>query len=156
MEKYILSQMSDKNFSKAVAAIYLQTAYNHKQYPGYLNWFYTVNLPRILTKKGDVIFYLDGLEIVSLATLKKDDEKKICTLLVSEDYQKKGYSKQILEDSFHYLETDKPLITIPTNRLDEFKGIISAYNWKETTRTDEYYSEEVIFNSPKKLKKIKK
>ena len=155
MEKYVLSKMSDKNFSKAVMAIYMQTAYNHSQYPGYLNWFYTVNLPRILAKKGEIIFYLDGLEVVSLATLKKTDEKKICTLLVNEDYQKRGYSKQILEDSFDYLDTDKPLITIPTSRLDEFRGIISAYDWQETFRTNEYYSEEVIFNSPKSLKKIK-
>ncbi len=153
MERYVLSQMSDKNFSKAVLAIYLQTTYNNDQYPEYLKWFYTVNLPRILKGKGDIIFYLDGLEVVSLATLKNTDEKKICTLLVNEDYRKKGYSKQILEDSFEYLQTDTPLITIPTKRLDEFNKIIDAYNWKETSRTDEYYSEEVIFNSPKTIKK---
>ena len=70
MEKYVLSQMSDKNFSKALAAIYMQTAYNHNQYPGYLKWFYTVNLPRIFQGEGDIIFYLDGLEVVSLSTLK--------------------------------------------------------------------------------------
>lgn len=153
MEKYILSQMSDKNFSKAVAAIYMQTAYNHDQYPGYLKWFYTVNLPRIFKGKGDIIFYLDGLEVVSLSTLKNSDEKKICTLLINEDYRKKGYSKQILEDSFKYLGTETPLITIPTKRLDEFSKIIDAYHWKENDRTDEYYSEEVIFNDPKVLKK---
>ena len=153
MEKYILSQMTDKNFSKAVAAIYIQTAYNHDQYPEYLKWFYTVNLPRIFKGKGDIIFYLDGLEIVSLSTLKNTDEKKICTLLVSENKKKKGYSKQILEDSFEYLNTDTPLITIPTKRLDEFNKIIEAYNWKETDRKDEYYSEEVIFNFPKTLRK---
>ena len=153
MERYVLSQMSDKNFSKAVLAIYLQTTYNNDQYPEYLKWFYTVNLPRILKEKGDIIFYLDGLEVVSLATLKNTDEKKICTLLVNEDYRKKGYSKQILEDSFEYLQTDTPLITIPTKRLDEFNKIIDAYNWKETSRTDEYYSEEVIFNSPKTIQK---
>lgn len=153
MEKYVLSQMSDKNFSKAVAAIYMQTAYNHNQYPGYLKWFYTVNLPRILKGEGDIIFYLDGLEVVSLSTLKNTDEKKICTLLVNQDYQKRGYSKQILEDSFEYLGTDKPLITIPANRLEEFNKIIDAYQWKESSRTDQYYSEEVIFNSPKTLKK---
>lgn len=153
MEKYILSQMSDKNFSKAVAAIYMQTAYNHDQYPGYLKWFYTVNLPRIFKGKGDIIFYLDGLEVVSLSTLKNSDEKKICTLLINEDYRKKGYSKQILEDSFEYLGTETPLITIPTKRLDEFSKIIDAYHWKKTDRNDEYYSEEVIFNAPKVLKK---
>ena len=149
MEKYVLSKMSDKNFSKAVLAIYLQTSYNHDQYPEYLKWFYTVNLPRILKEEGDIIFYLDGLEIVSLSTLKNTDEKKICTLLVNEDYQKKGYSKQILEDSFEYLGTDKPLITIPTKRLKEFSKIIDAYHWHETSKTNEYYSEEVIFNASK-------
>ena len=153
MERYVLSQMSDKNFSKAVAAIYMQTTYNNDQYPEYLKWFYTVNLPRIFKGEGDIIFYLDGLEVVSLATLKNTDEKKICTLLVNEDYRKKGYSKQILEDSFEYLQTETPLITIPTKRLDEFDKIIDAYNWKEIAITDEYYSEEVIFNASKVLKK---
>ena len=89
MERYVLSQMSDKNFSKAVLAIYLQTTYNNDQYPEYLKWFYTVNLPRIFKEEGDIIFYLDGLEVVSLSTLKNSDEKKICTLLVNEDYRKK-------------------------------------------------------------------
>lgn len=149
MERYVLSKMSDKNFSKAVAAIYMQTTYNNDQYPEYLKWFYTVNLPRIFKGEGDIIFYLDGLEVVSLSTLKNSDEKKICTLLVNEDYRKKGYSKQILEDSFEYLQTETPLITIPTKRLEEFDKIINAYHWSESSRTDEYYSEEVIFNSPK-------
>lgn len=149
MERYVLSKMSDKNFSKAVAAIYMQTTYNNDQYPEYLKWFYTVNLPRIFKGEGDIIFYLDGLEVVSLSTLKNSDEKKICTLLVNEDYRKKGYSKQILEDSFEYLQTETPLITIPTKRLEEFDKIIDAYHWSESSRTDEYYSEEVIFNSPK-------
>ena len=153
MERYVLSQMSDKNFSKTVAAIYMQTAYNHEQYPGYLKWFYTVNLPRIFKGEGDIIFYLDGLEVVSLSILKNTDEKKICTLLVNEDYRKKGYSKQILEDSFEYLQTETPLITIPTKRLEEFDKIIDAYHWSESSRTDEYYSEEVIFNASKVLKK---
>ena len=58
MERYVLSQMSDKNFSKAVAAIYMQTAYNHEQYPEYLKWFYTVNLPRIFKGKGDIKYWV--------------------------------------------------------------------------------------------------
>ena len=52
MEKYILSQMTDKNFTKAVTAIYMQTIYNNDQYPEYLKWFYTVNIPRIFKERG--------------------------------------------------------------------------------------------------------
>ena len=40
MEKYILSTMRDKNFSKAVNELYMLTDYNKKQYPDYFKWFY--------------------------------------------------------------------------------------------------------------------
>lgn len=152
MEKYVLSKMSNKNFSKAVNEIYLLTDYNHKQYQEYLKWYYSKNIPRILNGNGDIIFYLDGLSVAGLAILKKDiEESKICTLMINEDYRKKGYSKELLESSFDYLGTDKPLITIPSNRLEEFSKIIQFYDWKESIRTDKYLSEEIIFNAPKKL-----
>ena len=147
MEKYILSQMNGKNFSKAVNEIYMLTDYNHKQYQEYLKWYYSKNIPRVLNGTGEIIFYLDGLTVAGISILKKDKiESKICTLMIDEDYRKKGYSKDLLEMSFNYLGTDKPLITIPSNRLDEFQNIISTYNWKESCKTDIYLSEEVVFN----------
>ena len=156
MEKYILSQMNRKNFSKATNEIYLLTDYNHKQYQDYLKWYYTKNIPRVLNGTGDIIFYLDGLTVAGLAILKKDlEESKICTLMINEEYRKKGYSKELLESAFDYLGTDKPLITIPANRIEEFKSIITTYDWKESIRTDKYLSEEIIFNAPKKLIKLK-
>lgn len=154
MEKYILSQMNRKNFSKATNEIYLLTDYNHKQYPEYLKWYYSKNIPRVLDGSGEIIFYLDGLTVAGLAILKKDlQEAKICTLMLSEEYRKKGYSKELLESSFEFLGTDKPLITIPSNRIKEFQGIISTYDWQESKKTDIYLSEEIIFNEPKILKR---
>lgn len=157
MEKYILSEMTRRNFSKAVNEIYLASDYNHLQYPGYCDWFYAKNIPRVINGLGEVLFYLDGLELVGLAILKKDiEEAKICTFMVREEYRGAGFGKALLESSFDYLETDKPLITIPTKRLDEFSKIITAYNWQESFRSDDYFSEEVIFNSPKSLVKERK
>lgn len=153
MEKYILSKMNSQNFSKAVNEIYLLTDYNHKQYQEYLKWYYSKNIPRVLNGSGEIIFYLDGLTVAGLSILKKDEiESKICTLMINEEYQKKGYSKELLETSFDYLGTDKPLITIPLNRIDEFQSIIDAYDWKESLRTDIYLSEEIVFNNSKELK----
>lgn len=157
MEKYILSEMEKTNFSRATNEIYLLTDYNNYQYPEYWKWYYNKNIPRIINGTGDIIFYLDGFTIVGLSILKKDiDEAKICTFMINEEYRKKGYSKEILESSFDYLGTDKPLITIPTKRIDEFSKIITAYDWKETNRTNEYFSEEVIFNDYKTLIKTRK
>ena len=154
MEKYILSNMKDSNFSKASNEIYLLTDYNKFQYPGYYKWYYQKNIPRIIAGNGEAIFYLDGFQIVGLSMLKKtEDESKICTLLINEEYQKKGYSSLILEDSFKILGTDKPLITIPEKRLDEFSKIIQAYGWVASETTNSYYSPEVIFNKPNVLNK---
>jgi len=128
MEQYKLSEMTRKNFAKAAGEIYLLTDYNHDQYPDYWKWYFEKSIPRVINKTGEMIFYLDGFSIVGLSILKNDpEEKKICTLLVNEEYRKKGYSKAILEASFDYLKTDKPLITIPTKRLDEFSKIIQAW-----------------------------
>ena len=154
MEKYVLSTMRDKNFSRAANEIYLLTDYNKLQYPEYYKWYYQTNIPRILDGEGEAIFYLDGFQIVGLSMLKRTaDESKICTFLIDEEYRKKGYSKMILEDSYEFLGTEKPLITIPEKRLDEFSKIIEAYGWVPTETTDEYYSPEVIFNDPKVLKR---
>ena len=154
MEKYILSNMKDSNFSKAANEIYLLTDYNKLQYPNYYKWYYQKNLPRIIDGNGEIIFYLDAFQIVGLSILKKTlDESKICTFLINEEYRKKGYSKLILEDSYEYLKTEKPLITIPEKRLDEFSKIIKAYGWVASETTNEYYSPEIIFNNPKVLTK---
>ena len=151
MEKYVLSEMNRKNFSKATNEIYLLTDYNHNQYQEYLKWYYSKNIPRVLNGTGEIIFYLDGLSVAGIAILKKDKiESKICTLMMSEEYQKKGYAKSLLESSFEFLGTDKPLITIPTKRIEEFQGIITNYNWEESMKTDIYLSEEIIFNDIKK------
>ena len=153
MEKFVLSEMTDKNFSKAVNEIYLLTDYNKSQYPEYYKWFFSKNIPRVINKTGEIIFYLDGFEIVGISILKNDLEKKLCTFMVNPEYRKKGYSKLLLEDSFEYLKTEKPIITIPEFRLDEFSSIINAYEWEKSSVINNYFSKEVEFNGGKKLVK---
>ena len=105
MEKFVLSEMHNKNFSKAVNEIYLLTDYNKSQYPDYYKWYFSKSIPRVLNGTGDIIFYLDGLEIVGISILKSSTEKKLCTFMINSEYRKKGYSKLLLEDSFEYLKT---------------------------------------------------
>lgn len=151
MEKFILSEMHNKNFSKAVNEIYLLTDYNKSQYPDYYKWYFSKNIPRVINGTGDIIFYLDGLKIVGISILKNSTEKKLCTFMINSEYRKKGYSKLLLEDSFEYLKTDKPVITIPEFRLDEFSSIINAYEWEKSSIIDNYFSKEIEFNGEKKL-----
>ena len=152
MERFALSSMKDKNFSKAANEIYLLTDYHKLQYPDYYKWFYGKNIPRVISKSGEIYFYLDGLEVVGLTILKKGFEDKICTFMVNPDYRKQGFSSRLLEDSFEFLGTDKPLITIPQKRLDEFSSIIDFYGWVEDETINDYYSPEIVFNKKRKTK----
>ncbi len=102
---------------------------------------------------GDIIFYLDGFEVIGISILKNDDERKLCTFMVNPEYRKKGVSKLLLEDSFEYLKTEKPIITIPEFRLDEFSSIINAYGWEASSIIDNYFSKEIEFNGPNRIKK---
>ena len=70
MEKFVLSKMHDKNFSKAVNEIYLLTDYNKNQYPEYYKWFFSKNIPRVINGSGDIIFYLENCPNA------KDDEEE--------------------------------------------------------------------------------
>ena len=90
MEKFVLSEMTDKNFSKAVNEIYLLTDYNKSQYPEYYKWFFSKNIPRVINKNGEIIFYLDGFEIVEISILKNDLEKKYVQLWLIQNIEKKA------------------------------------------------------------------
>lgn len=147
MDFYKLSEFKGQNFSKAVNELYSLTDFNNLQYPGYLKWFYQTNIPRILDNKGEALFSLDGFLLKGLIVLKNTvEEKKICTLVIDKPYSRQKLGLQLLERSFGYLGTDKPLITIPKAKIDEFDSIINYYSWENTGKTDEYNSEELIFN----------
>lgn len=145
-----LSELIDDDFSKMVNEIYLLTDFNKMQYPNYYQWYYGKNIPRHFDGTGETIFLREKDKILGLSILKKTmEESKICTLLISKSYRRKGLSHPILEASFEFLDTDKPVITIPEKRLGEFSKIIETYGWEESLITDEYNSREVIFNYPK-------
>lgn len=147
MQVYQLTKMERKNFSRAVNEIYLVTDYNHNQYQEYCKWFYGVNIPRVVNKQGEIFMALDGFTVAGLAILKNtEEEKKICTLLIQEEYRKKGFGKAFLEYSFDYLGTRKPLITIPEKNIEQFKSFIKEYEWEESKISKQYLSNEIIFN----------
>jgi len=70
----------------------------------------------------------DLLSISGLMILKKAyDEKKICTLRVKENHQKRGIGSELIQKALDFLETDKPLITVPEESVEVFSKIFNKY-----------------------------
>ena len=90
------------------------------------------------------------LSISGLMILKKtDDEKKICTLRVKENYQRKGIGSELIQKAFDFLETEKPLITVPGKSEKVFSKIFNKYGFEKADEIRDLYlknTKEHIYN----------
>ena len=141
----------EEKLSKIINEIYLLTKHLNKIYPGYKDWYYNKQIKGCLDLNRNIIFIRNNEDkIIGISSLKKTkEEKKICTLFILEPYRNKGIKKILLEESFKYLETEKPLITISEENLDIFKSTIEEYNWKLIEIVDGIYKSnhrEFCFN----------
>lgn len=118
-------------------------------YPDYRQWFQTVQIPGIYDETRNIIVAHINDKIVGFVSLKKTDEKKICTFYVEKNYRKNKIGALLAEKAINYLEEEKPLITIPMDKLHEFIKIASKYNWEVTEIKENLYrttTPEVIVN----------
>lgn len=118
-------------------------------YPDYRQWFQTVQIPGIYDGTRNIIVAHINDKIVGFVSLKKTDEKKICTFYVEKNYRKNKIGALLAEKAINYLEEEKPLITIPIDKLHEFIKIASKYNWEVTEIKENLYrttTPEVIVN----------
>lgn len=83
--------------------------------------------------------------ILGLVILKKTHcEKKICTLKVDERYQRKGIGSALILKAFDFLETDKPLITVPEEYENMFSKILNKFGFKKTDEIHGLYRADKI------------
>lgn len=131
-----------------------------KNYPNILEWYNNKVLPGLETGEREIIlacrvskFKVDNkisLEILGYVILKKTlTEKKICTFRVEEKYQCIGIGKKLMEASFDFLETRKPMITISEDNVKSFENLLKKYNFKLVEKIENLYVKgktEYIYN----------
>lgn len=129
--------------------LYNLTSELEMDYPNHYYWFYEKFCKELDGKKRDIVFCLNNDVPIGVVFLKKSiEEKKICTIYVHKTYRNLGIGTQLLLKSFSFLNTTKPLITMPEYKVKEFDNIIKKYHWKKTERIESCYSEkdEIVFN----------
>ena len=119
-------------------------------YPKFEEWFNKIlienyNFPNkreifICINKEKLLINICGIMILK----KYKEEKKICTLYVLENFKNKQIGSQMIEISFEYLGTKKPLITIPEEEYLNFKPLLNKFDFIETKRIKNYYRKNKI------------
>ena len=140
-----------KTFSYIVSKVYEITEESDKDYKERFSWYWQKVIPDVLRKTRDIFLAKINGDVVACAILKKDEtERKICTFLVLDKYRNRGIATALLEESFRYLGTTKPLITIAEYKVPMFFPIIRKYDWKRTQIIEKGYysnlSREFVFN----------
>lgn len=119
-------------------------------YPDYKNWYLNTQIPGLYDNTRNIIIAHIKNRIVGFVSLKKTrEEKKICTFYVEKSFRKNQIGTILVEKANEYLETEKPLITIPLNKLNEFTRIGEKYNWEISDIKENLYrvnNPEVIVN----------
>lgn len=125
----IADYLNSKSLSKLIHESYKITDWISDDYSKHCDLFYCKYVPGIFSGEREIFICKNGHEIIAVTFLKKDSsERKISTLYVKPDYQGKGIASKLLEMSFEWLETTKPLITIADYKLPQFTSIIQKYN----------------------------
>lgn len=119
-------------------------------YPRICDWYRQKFVPGLGNGSRKILIYVVDNEVAGIAFLKDEaKEKKICTLRVRDKYQNNGIGKTLLERCVEILGTDKPMITVPEERLYYFCNLFKHYDFKLEQVTHNYYrnnSSEYVFN----------
>lgn len=128
-------------YDQITKEIYDMSKFLNEIYPGYEKWFYEKQLKGCNSELRNILFVKNEEgKVVGFTCLKKyENEKKICTIFVDEEYRRNGIGTLLFEESMKFLGTSKPLITFPEDRAEMFKSFISKYNWKLTDVIEDVY-----------------
>lgn len=116
------------------------------EYPGFKQWYNSLfTRCGSLKSEREILICEKDFRIAGVAILKWDeDEKKICTLRVAKEFQKQGIGKRLMELSFEWLQSDRPLITMHKTKQREFSALLKYYGFELEQQQKNYYH---VFNT---------
>ena len=146
--------LNDANeLKELILKFYEITFFLNDSYPGYKDWF-SKQIIGCFKNERTILYTKDNDKIVGFIFLKKaSDESKICTLYVLPEYRNMDIATKLIEASFKYLETSKPLATVNSSKLGMFSKIIDKYDWKITEEVNDIYKNgetEIVLNGKAK------
>lgn len=121
------------------------------EYRGFCEWYESLfRKDAALHSERDILMCLSGKEIAGITILKDTlNEKKICTLRVKQEYQRRGIGRELLKKSVKKLHTEKPLITVREDQYTFFDKLFKEFGFILKQKKYDYYSFmgiEYVFN----------
>lgn len=118
-------------FSRLVFETYQLIDFIGKDYEHLCEWYWGKAVPWIFSGKMEFFLALDCEKVIGVLIAKKEEkERKICTLFIDPKYSNNGIATHLINESFEFLGTRKPIITFSEYKLDQFTPILQKYGWQ--------------------------
>lgn len=149
---YLEGDFSNDAFRYKV--VYDKIKFLSNDYPGFKEWYFNKVIPGLDIQEREILICIVNEEnkymLGGIAILKKtEEEKKICTLRVTPEYEKNGVGYALFDRAFEILDTIKPVFTVSEDRIEMFKRHLDKYNFVQTHCIKDIYSKgkcEYVFN----------
>ena len=124
----------------------------HEFYPDFQPWFFGRVIPGLYSGERCIIAAeLEGA-LAGVAICKDSGvERKLCTLWVQPRLRVRGLAGELARRAFDWLDTDRPLFTVPEERLIVFAGLVRAWHFLAPTAYPNLYRggrTEYVYNGP--------
>ena len=148
---YSLSKLLQEGYDlePIINEILLTTISAKTTYPEYTEWFMKKHVPGIYLGTRDTVIAVYKNKIIGVSNIKREKENKLCTVYFDPKYRKQKLGISLVDKSIELLGDSKPLITMPSTYLPQFKNIIKRYEWQLTDCIRDCYLEntsELVFN----------
>lgn len=120
-------------------------------YPKIEKWFERISREHVNRRMFFIV--QDGPKTVGFMILKRTHvENKICTLYVVDEYRGMGIGPKLVEIAIKELKDDKPIITIPAYKVNEFRKIIKKFKFKVHSLKDYNGRKEIVYNNNSEMR----
>ena len=112
------------------------------EYNNFREWYYEKVVPGLASGERLIYAVMDNETVA---------EKKICTLRVAKNYRNQGIATALLKIAFKELQCPKPIITVSSYHIDEFKSLLEKNGFVLYKEYMNYYKQgitEYSFNGP--------
>lgn len=121
-----------ENSQLAIEHIYGVLSPLNREYPNFKYWFFNTVVPGLSNGTRKIFVAMVSDKIAGILILKDSHEKKICTLRVLPEYRRMGIGRQLMEQAVQTLKTNRPLITVSDEHLDEFNPLFAEFGFSAT------------------------
>ncbi len=93
-------------------------------YPDFNDWFWNKVVPSTITGDSEIILAEEHDQLVGISMIKAGDDPKIRCLRVRPDYAGRGIGIHLIDKSLKLLNHDKPMVTVPEEKIHELSRIM--------------------------------